>query len=446
MEQTLYEHMQNLLREKGSENATDVKYLGVISMEQSTDYGPVTISKDVFAVLDIGPDGSPIIKYYDEKNVLLGGRDANDKFYPSPRYANENIGFLHEIDNIDETKEISLKELDYELEEISKMLGLSKEEVLSMSKVELDSYSILKDNISFKPAAAQDKDSGANSNAYEVYDEEEQNNDFLDQVQAKQEINLDNKIDDRYTLADILGVPSGSELIVVHSDIIQDNVNSTHFSCIIRLPDGSLKQADMLNQVGGKDSDKNVYETNRDGSEVEKKSVKSSFAIDTPLSQNGIITIKQGSLGTIEVGYGQMDQTSHKDAFTQKLETREMYPVTRKVREEFNRDKGEDNIPEKMDEIKKHENNGCSKMTLEEADGDPYTGHGHSEDAAEIILSDTECGDKIDSVYTKEEIMSRFETIKSKNPDKPFETLVEMTKEELDYEADFMRGGQEHNF
>ena len=48
-----------------------------------------------------------------------------------------------------------------------------------------------------------------------------------------------------------------------------------------------------------------------------------------------------------------MDKTSHQDTFTQRLETNELYPTTSRVREEFSKAKGEYNISEKIDEIKK---------------------------------------------------------------------------------------------
>lgn len=145
-------------------------------------------------------------------------------------------------------------------------------------------------------------------------------------------------------------------------------------------------------------------------------------------------------MGTIEVGYGQMDKTEHQYAFTQRLETREMYPVTSRVREEFSKDKGEYNIDEKIDEIKNHEEHGCDNMTLSEADGDPYTGHSHGDEAAEIILEDNEVGELIDDVYTKDEVKERFETLQKENPGKSFDELVEFTKEELADEALHMRG------
>lgn len=267
-----------------------------------------------------------------------------------------------------------------------------------------------------------------------------QNENALDNLSAKQEIDLSKKINNRTTLAEVLGVPADSKLVVVDSTKIENNENTTRFSCVIKTPNGEVQSADMLEQVGGKDSDKNVYETNRDGSRVQKQNVQSSFRVDSPLIKNGILTIRIGQMGTVEVGYGEMDRTSHNDAFTQRLETRERYPVTKRVRDEFNQNKGLDNIPKKMDEIKEHEEHGCNNMTLDEADGNPHTGHMHglSENAAEIILADERVGRIIDDVYTPNEVAERFEHMQEKYPDKDFDELVEVTKEELADEAAHM--------
>lgn len=384
-------------------------------------------------MIDTTPDGNLVIKYYDENQDLIAARGTDGELYPSEAYMNDDLGFLSEINELDIEQGLSLNELDDELMRVAKALGISKSDILSMSEVELDKIIKEKDSLGLDLS---------NNNNLSDEEKAKQNEATLDSLTAKQEIDLTKKIDNRITLAEVLGVPAGSKLIVVDSTKIQDNENTTRFSCVIKTPNGEVQSADMLDQVGGKDSDKNVYETNRDGSVVEKQNVQSSFAIDSPLIKNGILTIRIGQMGTVEVGYGQMDRTSHNDAFTQILETRERYPVTKRVRDEFNQNKGLDNVSNKMDEIKKHEEHGCNNMTLAEADGNPHTGHIHSisENAAEVILSDENVGSIIDDIYTPNEVAERFEHIQEKYPDKDFDELVEITKNELSSEAEHMHG------
>lgn len=430
MDKNLYEIMQEILKEKGS-NKSDIKYLGAIYTEENDVNGKVKVGKDIFVLIDVMPDGSLIKKYYDENKNFLAGRSSDGELFPSREFSNEDIGFLSEIDSIDETQGISLNEIDNNLEKISKKLGISKSDIFSMSEVELDQ--IIKES-SIGLTLSDDE------SFLSKEERKKQNEIALDNINSKQEINLDKKVDNRYSLAEILGASAGAKLVVVDSDQIQDTTNTTRFSCIIKEADGSIKSADMLQQVGGKYSDKNIYETNRDGSVIENKVIQSSYAIDSDLIKNGILTVRIGQMGSIEVGYGQMDKTSHKDAFTQRLETRELYPVTSRVREEFSKSKGIDNIPDKIDEIKEHEKHGCKSLSLNEADGNPNTGHIHSEDVVELILSDKDVGEKINDIYTENEIKERFESMREKHPDKDFDDLIAITKYDLSNEADHMHG------
>lgn len=432
MDKDLYNIMQNLMKEKSSENTNDIMYLGTIYIDEDTPTGNVKIAKDIIAMFDTTPDGNVITKYYDENQNFIAGRGINGELFPSESYKNDDLGFLSEINSLDINEGISLTELDNELNEISSLLGISKDEILTMSKIELDQ--IIK--------RKEDNSVDLSDNILPGLDDEEkekQNEIALENIDSKQEIDLSKKIDDKYTLAEVLGLPTGSKLIVVYSDKIKNNTNSTRFSCIIQGTDGTLENADMLNQVGGKNSDKNIYETNRDGSKVDNKVVQSSYAINSPLIKNGILTFRIGQMGNIEVGYGQMDKTAHNDAFTQRLETREMYPVTNKVRNEFSKNKGTDNISDKMDEIKEHEKNGCSNLSLEEADGDQNTGHIHSDDIVERILSDDENGRTINEVFTPNEIKERFQTIQEKYPNNSIDKNVEIARNELLEDAEHFR-------
>lgn len=393
--------------------------------------GKVQVAKDILAIIDSAPDGSLIIKYYDENQNFIAGRGADGELFPSKEFLNEDLGFLEELDASKESQGLSLEELENDFDEISKILGISKKDIRNMTEADLDRALIENEDSSIR---LSDKSTDSLSDE----SQKEQNEIALENLTAKQEINLNRKIDNKHTLAEVLGVPEDSKLLVVASDKIQDNVNTTRFSCVIKSPNGEITNADMLKQVGGKDSDKNVYQTNRDGSRVEKQSVKSSFEIDSPFIPNGILTIKEGQMGELDVGYGQMARDSHNDAFTQKLETRQTYPVTSRVRNEFNQNRGIDNISDKIDEIHAHEEHNCHNLSLDEADGNFKTGHSHSDNAAELILSDDDVGNKIDEIYTFNEVKARFESMHEKHPDSDFDDLVEKTKAELAAEAEHM--------
>jgi len=398
---------------------------------------------NIYPFLDMDFDGNLIIKYYDKRGDLLGIRDSEGKLYPSSKYAYEGLDFMKEIDMSCKDFNPNLEEINRRLEKTARELDISKRDVLAMSQIDLDVAIKGKDVESgVRPEEKDSKKIVLEKDEEERQEDAEnrkQNKDALENIQSKQEINLDKKIDNRYTLADVLDVPAGSKLLVVHSNMVQNGENTTRFSPLLELPDGTITRIDCLTQVGGKDSDKNNYEVNRDGSSVEKQNIKSSYAISSPIVQNSILNIRYGQMGNVEVAYGQMDKTSHQDTFTQRLETNELYPTTSRVREEFSKAKGEYNISEKIDEIKKHEEHDCN-MTLEDADGDPLTGHDHRDEAVDRILKDEEVGDSINEMFTKNEVKERYDAISEKFPDKEFDELVEITKSELATDAEFMHG------
>jgi len=280
----------------------------------------------------------------------------------------DNIRFLNEITIVSKNKGISLKdldELDKKLEKVAKALGMSKSDIRNLSMTELDQI------INEKGEAGISLDEEDDSK-----EQKEANKDTLKGLgaNAKQEINLDKRIDSKHTLADVMGLPAGSKLIVVYSDKIKDRQNTTRFSCLIEGPDGSFEIPETLKQVGGKDSDKEIYQVNNDGSKVEKTGAQSSFAIDSPIVENAIINIRIGSMGYPVVNYGEMSKTDHHKAFTQELETHRTHPVRSNVRKEFNQEHGDRNATDNIKEADNYIESGCGDhLTLEEADGDLNT-------------------------------------------------------------------------
>lgn len=430
MDKNLYKIMEEIMAQKSSNKTIDVKYLGTIFMEEESPNGTVKVTRDIIAMIDIEEDGTPFIKYYDENQALIAVRGTDGELYPSEEFRFDDLAFLSEIDSTLEQEGISFKDLDEKLEKLSKHLGIDKSDILSMSETELDT--VITNEEEGKLSIFDDE----NSNL--TQEEKSRNNsNALENIDSKQEIELDNKVDNKYNLAQILNVPTGSKLVIVDSNKIQNNEVSTRFSCIIKTPSGELLPADMLNQVGGKNSDKNVREVDRQG-KVQKQNIQSSFAIDSSLTDNAVITIRRGTMGTTKVAYGITDPTSHRDVFAQDLETSETYPVSAKVRSEFSHSHGVYNATDKIDEIEKHEAHGERVLSLQEADGRPETGHIHGEEAAELILADDDFVRTTNDLYSTKDVSERFESIMEKHPNLNRDELIELTKEELVLDAEHM--------
>ncbi len=379
MDKSLYETMQEILEKKKSDFTKDIEFLGSITSNENTSTGNVGVTKDIFMIIDEMPDGNIFKKFYDNDKNFIAGCDKDGKIYPADAFAASDLSFLGQLENLSKGNGISLAEMDNHLDKIAKAIGVSKKDVLAMSEIDLEQK--VQEKSSPQLSLSEDDEEKSRE------EQTKSNKDALDNISSKQVVKLDNKVDDKHTLGDVLGVPAGAKLIAVYSDSIANNKNTTKFSFIIQNADGSLTPADMLEQVGGKESDKSVYETNRDGSEVDKQSVKSSYAINSPIVENGILTARIGSMGYIELGYGQIDRTSNKDAFTQSLETEHSRYTTYEVREEFSSKNGIDNIPENMEEIRSHEKAGCSNLSLDEADGNRNTGHSHYDTKSSTPIS-----------------------------------------------------------
>lgn len=430
MDKSLYEVMQEIIEEKKTDFTKDVSYLGTLTSDENTSTGNIKVTRDVFMLIDEMPDGTIVKKYYDENKNFIAGSDKDGKIFPSAEFAEEDLSFMGQLEDLSRSDGLTLTEFDDRLEKIAKELGISKEDILSMSEASLEQKVEEKESAGL----TLDEDEKNLANAEEV---KKRNDTILENISSKQETNLDNEVTDRYTLADILGVPAGSTLIAVYSDSIQGNTNTTRFSFIIKGPDGSLRPCDMLEQDRGKYPDLDVYQTNRDGSEVSKNTVESAYSIDSPLVKNGVLTAKIGAYGIIELGYGQKGHVRPDEAMTQKLETDEVRYTTREVREQFTPQReGVDGPQENLDEGKRHMSEGHD-LTLEDFDGDPASSSEYHESAIERIKAyDPDIAD----VFTDNEIEDRLQKMYAEYPTEDFDEILARTQRDLSADASRMHG------
>ncbi len=362
---------------------------------------------NVFAMQSLDSKGNTITKYFDDSGDCIAVRGTDGELIPSQKYMYDNIGFLNELDkvniqNIDSLDEIeNSKDNGLEIPHNSKGKDEAKTKKEIEKKVEEEGIDKVSEGLSDE-------------------EKEQQNKLLLDFLNIKQEIPLDQKIDTKYTAAELLGEDSGSTLLV------HDNGRS--FDLFIKTADGELKSPENLERFRGTDSDVQTYEMNRDGSQVEKRQVQSTFEIKSPLVKNAIFNIRYGQMGKVEMSYGQKDKTDHLKAVTYTMEDPETHYVTREVRNEFDPKNGEYNISNKVDEIEEH--NDCN-LTLAEADGNLHTGHMHGEEAANIILADDEFVNETNDAFTHNDVAERFEHMREQNPSLDNDELIEITKEEL---------------
>ena len=211
MDKDLYEMMQKILEIKKTNFTEDIRYLGTITSNESTPTGSVQVTRDIFMLIDQMPDGSAVQKFYDgDGNFVAGSSNLDNKIYPSATFAEEDLSFMGQLEDLSKTSGISLNEFDNYLENIAKTLGVSKEDILSMSTVDLNQKVATKGKIQLGLDEDDEENEQSSINA-----------NILNNISKKQEIDLNQKVDDDHTLAEILGVPAGSKLISVYSDRIE---------------------------------------------------------------------------------------------------------------------------------------------------------------------------------------------------------------------------------
>ena len=421
----IYKKMENLKLILTEENKklekikqTEIKdlvYLGSIDWSEIDHTGTkVKIKKDIYASIEIKEPNQEIIKYYDENNELIAinMKDLN-QIIPTTRYIKDNDNGLYlksQLKNLDFDNSISLNETNAELDKISKALNISKEQILSVGKSGYSNKENEKaeskedDKIRLKDDKKAQKDVSKNEN---VTKNTKKNSNI------KQETDLSQKINAKYTLGDILGIPSKGKLVAVYSSSVENNTNSTKFTFLIQDEAGNFLPCKNLEQVAGTTPKNDIYATNYDGSEVKKEPVNSMYRITSPHSNEGyVITADIGTMGTVDLGLGQEPKLqgindSDTSLVTTPLKTASTYNTKPELKETFHSYKNSRYKPDSQVKEAKQHNDDC-ELTRDEVDGNENTGDQHldRDKMLEII-------DKIHLLEAKSDEYSSKETLLS---------------------------------
>ena len=453
MDKELYELMQELLEEKRTKFTKDIEYLGTVSSDEVSKTGKATITTDIFMIVDEMPDGSVAQKFYDGDKNFIAGRnvehDRDSEIYLANNFKADR-DFLTQIENLaNDNQGISLNKYDALLEKVARELGVDKSEIsnlrISDLKQKVDAIEKKKED---EPKLTLDEDNEENKEQDKEQVAKQNREALVNMSSKKQEIDLSQKIDDKHSLYEVMGVPEGTIMLTVHKDAIasssRNTGNNTRWAHAFLYPDGTVHSADgILTQVGGISSDRTVYKSNRDGSSVEELKYESTYRINSPSFKNATISTRMDDQGYIDVVYGLEDPTHNQDIFAEPLETDRTYYTTRTVRNELSAKKGEYNVTDKIDEIEEHKEHGCDNLSLREADGREDTGHSHDESVVELIMSDKDKGKMIRDNFDKETVAMRYEEIAKSNKGRSPDELIKMTIYSL--ESDLINRDEDRN-
>ena len=201
MEKDLYKIMNDILQEKKTQNTQDIKYIGTIEYIQKDNGIEIEKVKDVFMMVEKLEDGSTIKKFYDENKNYIAGTNKEGKMFPAESQMYKENDYLKQIEELQNEPGISLNEIKNDLEEISKIIGVKKEEIMQMTQIDLEQEIQQKIQEKEEPQIQlKEKDEKEEDVQRDEKEIKEQNKKSLEKIQSKQEIDLDKKIDNKNTL------------------------------------------------------------------------------------------------------------------------------------------------------------------------------------------------------------------------------------------------------
>lgn len=316
--------------------------------------GQIRDGNDVISVFVSRYDNQSVC-FYDGNDNLLAKLSHPQPLTIDSRYRDKPPAFLFQIDSLwtdllKNRQQIALRHQELEL--ISKELGIDIKNILGTKSFAL-SQEIILDKTSSKQSSTNTETSSPTT--------PENPNSITDNVYAKSEIKLNKLVDDRYTLGSILGVedPNATLICVDSCDITGGKGSNSQFSFLIKYPDGRIEQSPMLSQEDGTSPDRDIYASNRDGSDIDKITARSMYRVHSPLG-DFMISATYGVTGTLDVQLGKRDITEQ-DFIAVPLEDQKYTRyVTKEVQELIDPERGIDHTHHMTEQVEQHMGNNSS--------------------------------------------------------------------------------------
>ena len=327
--------LREILQEELAENRQEISNIGYYKDFQFkgtslgiNDVYIVKIKDDSVPEKDIEPredDETYIYRIYDEDNNLIATVDKEGNVLFSPEY----------LENIDERylETLDLEDAEFELPE-----ELGKDDiVLNSEELEMEENKKRLDDVS----------KGIGSNNINSYSEmKTDQTPAFEKVTNKQELDPNTRVTQTETLADMIPELREKGIVkigVVYSD--HSKGQNGRFSFVGLDKDGQIHNIDSLENTQGTTTGQTVTSINsRDGSVVEEEQVAGLVRINGRNSLNGqeeMLSVKVGQYGILEVDYVRADLSEDKGNryLSAPIETRNIRPTTREVREFMDKSK-----------------------------------------------------------------------------------------------------------
>lgn len=468
MDSSVYEKMNELQKFRDS---NDVFFGGTIELEEldPDTNSMVKNAYDIYISMEDGPQG-PVFKFYNKDMELLA-INLNDGrgTIPSSNFADKlPPEIIKQFDDFLESLEFrqdnSLNKINSDLEKMSEVLGIPKGRIVAVSEAPNKKNNLEDKKKDDEKIHIKDEDElkKEDKTKKQKSPEEEKKLEALE----KQQTSLSQKVNDRYTLGDILGVPNDGTLVAVYSDSIENGKqqNHTKFSFLIKDKEGNYTECPNIEQVGGITPDAKVAASSSKGDEVKTDQVNSLYKIKSSSNIEYMLTAKIGSQGTIDLGIGQRDRTQGVNSnelvtVTTPLKTTSNYYTTPETREALNgTHEGNKQATRRAQEGKAHQDENC-KPTKDEFDGEIDTGHTHDEEnenpnAPEITNNELEKiaieileeSDKISNIYNRNDVINHLKQLLNEQNNISKTDLKNQVKTTMEENADSEHDGFPSNY
>lgn len=265
-----------------------------------------------------------------------------------------------------------LEEREKDLKAIAKELGISEEEIETLSEIDL----------SQKIEQKEEEKKKEKENESKQLSKEE-----VEKVgmHGMNEVNLNAKIDAKGTeLGNTLKLEGYTKLLVVHSYKLAELKDSegkqgkntiNKFNLIAQRPDGTYETIPENKLTPYRGANKEVTKINNKDN-VETKNEDCIFEV--PGTNKRLVIDQKDPYGIPDI-YLAQNTRDNDGQMAQKLQDK--YDGTERtdieVRELFNKNKGEYQADKSVEEVKEHTEAGCEEIDIDEADGRKDTGHIH---------------------------------------------------------------------
>ena len=363
------------------------------------------------------------------ERILYEIYDANNNMIATV----DEMGIIHfdeeYIETLKDVSEEYFNMLDLENEEFMLPEELSKEDLI------LDEQELLEQEFEHKKGNIERNIGSKNINAYSEIATDQKP--IFDNITNKQEIDPYTKATSTETIADMIPEIKQKGIVkmgVVYSDKVKGQNGRFCFIGIDK--DGNIQTLDSLQNTEGTTTGQTVISINsRDGSLVEEEQVAGLVRIKGRSRTNGeeeLLSVKVGPYGTLEVDYVRADMSKNKDErnMSAPIQTKNMYPTTREVREFMDKYKNTDISEEleRADEQLETENNTKLRNVDDIAGNDEL-----SIDTVIVLENGEETTIRKEAQKAKvdpEDFLNRYNSRGGKTPDDKIESIQEEYIEE----------------